>query len=64
MWIRESSQDVPVVDLKISVQQQISSKDNIGADAFTFSVYPASTPIYMELAKNGAVADLMEAGTL
>ena len=37
---------------------------NIGADAFTFSVYPASTPIYMELVKNGAVADLLEAGTI
>lgn len=34
----------------------------IGSDAFTFSVYPASTPIYMELVKNGAVADLMAAG--
>ena len=34
----------------------------IGSDEFTFSVYPASTPIYMELVKNGAVADLMEAG--
>lgn len=37
---------------------------NIGTDAFTFSVYPASTPIYMELVKNGAVADLMAAGTI
>ena len=37
---------------------------NIGSDAFTFSVYPASTPIYMELVKNGAVADLLEAGTV
>ena len=36
----------------------------IGSDAFTFSVYPASTPIYMELVKNGAVADLMAAGTI
>ncbi len=36
----------------------------IGADEFTFSVYPASTPIYMELVKNGAVADLMAAGTI
>lgn len=36
----------------------------IGADEFTFSVYPASTPIYMELVKNGAVADLMEAGAI
>ena len=32
---------------------------NIGSDAFTFSVYPASTPIYMELVKNGVVADLI-----
>lgn len=37
---------------------------NIGADEFTFSVYPASTPIYMELVKNGAVADLLAAGTV
>ena len=36
----------------------------IGSDEFTFSVYPASTPIYMELVKNGAVATLMEAGTI
>ncbi len=37
---------------------------NIGADAFTFSVYPASTPVFMELVKNGAVADLMAAGAI
>ena len=37
---------------------------NIGSDAFTFSVYPASTPIYMELVKNGAVASLMETGAI
>ena len=37
---------------------------NIGSDAFTFSVYPASMPIYMELVKNGAVSDLLEAGTV
>ena len=37
---------------------------NIGSDTFTFSVYPASMPIYMELVKNGAVADLLEAGTV
>ena len=36
----------------------------IGADAFTFSVYPASTPIYLDLVKNGAVADLLAAGTI
>ena len=37
---------------------------NIGSDAFTFSVYPASIPVYMELVKNGAVADLLETGTV
>ena len=36
----------------------------IGADEFTFSVYPASTPIYMELVKNAAVADLIESGAI
>ncbi|MBQ8730399.1 MAG: hydratase, partial [Lachnospiraceae bacterium] len=37
---------------------------SIGADEFTLSVYPASTPIYMELAKNGALADLLATGTI
>lgn len=37
---------------------------NIGNDAFTFSVYPASTPIYLELVRNGVVADLMAAGSV
>ncbi|MDD4370886.1 MAG: hydratase [Anaerostipes sp.] len=37
---------------------------SIGADEFTLSVYPASTPIYMELVKNGAVASLMETGAI
>ena len=37
---------------------------SIGADEFTLSVYPASTPIYMELAKNGKLADLMETGAI
>ncbi len=37
---------------------------SIGADEFTLSVYPASTPIYMELVKNGSVADLMETGAI
>ena len=37
---------------------------SIGSDAFTLSVYPASTPVYMELVRNGAVADLMAAGTI
>ena len=37
---------------------------SIGADAFTLSVYPASTPIYMELARNGVLADLLETGAV
>ena len=37
---------------------------SIGADAFTLSVYPASTPIYMELAKNGVLANLLETGAV
>ncbi len=37
---------------------------NIGADEFTLSVYPASTPIYMELARNGRLADLMATGAV
>ena len=36
MWSRESSPDVQVVDLKISVRQRILSKARyIGADEFT-----------------------------
>ncbi|MEE1032788.1 MAG: hydratase [Ruminococcus sp.] len=37
---------------------------SIGFDAFTLSVYPASTPIYMELAKNGALATLIGTGAI
>ena len=37
---------------------------SIGADEFTLSVYPASTPIYMELAKNGVLADLIATGSI
>lgn len=36
----------------------------IGSDGFTLSVYPASTPIYMELLKNGCAASLMETGAI
>ena len=37
---------------------------SIGADEFTLSVYPASTPIYTELARNGRLADLMATGAI
>ena len=42
----------------------ILNGNSIGADEFTLSVYPASTPVYMELVKNGAVAKLMAAGAV
>ena len=35
---------------------------DIGADEFALSVYPSSQPTFMELVKNGAIADLMAAG--
>lgn len=34
----------------------------IGSDAFSLSVYPASQPVMMQLAKNGCYADLLETG--
>ncbi|MCI7468582.1 MAG: hydratase [Lachnospiraceae bacterium] len=37
---------------------------SIGDDDFTLSVYPASTPIFMQLVKNGAVADLLATGAI
>ena len=36
----------------------------IGADEFTLSVYPASTPIYMELLKNGSAAKILQSGAI
>ena len=36
----------------------------IGCDDFTLSIYPASAPIYTELARNGVLADLMETGAV
>ena len=36
----------------------------IGSDEFTLNVYPASTPIYMELMKNGCAASLLETGAI
>ena len=35
---------------------------SIGYNAFTMSVYPSSQPVYMELIRNGRIADLLEAG--
>ena len=36
----------------------------IGAGEFTLNVYPSSIPVYMELMKNGALVDLMAAGSV
>lgn len=36
----------------------------IGNGGFSLSVYPASTPIYMELIKNGCAAALLESGAI
>lgn len=35
---------------------------SIGSDEFSLSVYPASQPIFIELVKNGRIADIMETG--
>lgn len=48
----------------ICAAANILKEASIGSDEFTLSVYPASTPIYMELVKNGAVADLMQTGAI
>ena len=48
----------------ICAAADILKGSSIGADAFTLSVYPASTPIYMELARNGVLADLLATGAV
>lgn len=48
----------------ICAAADILKGSSIGADAFTLSVYPASTPIYMELAKNGVLAELLGTGAV
>ena len=35
-----------------------------GADYFSLSVYPSSQPVYMDLVKKGAIADLMATGAV
>jgi len=35
-----------------------------GNDRFTLSVYPASTPIFMEIVKNGVAAKILETGAI
>ncbi|MGE4272464.1 MAG: hydratase [Desulfitobacterium sp.] len=42
----------------------IVDSQSVGSDYFSFSVYPASQPIYYELIKRGAIGKLMQAGAL
>lgn len=48
----------------ICAAADIMKGSSIGSDAFTMSIYPASTPIYMELAKNGVLAELIATGSI
>lgn len=48
----------------ICAAADILKGSNIGNDAFTLSVYPASMPVYMELIRNGCAAALMETGAV
>ena len=42
--------------------RDILKHKDIGSGAFALSVYPSSQPVFLELVKNGAIADLMVAG--
>lgn len=46
----------------ICAAAEIIRNHSIGNDEFMLSVYPSSQPVYLELVKNGSVADLMSAG--
>lgn len=48
----------------ICAAADILNGKSIGDGKFTLSVYPASTPIYMELIRNGAAARLLETGAV
>ena len=48
----------------ICAAADILGDKSIGTDEFSLSIYPASTPLYMELVKNGAIAGLMATGAI
>lgn len=48
----------------ICAAADILKGQSIGDGAFSLSVYPSSTPIYMELLKNGVAAELLETGAI
>lgn len=37
---------------------------NTGSDQFSLAVYPSSQPVFIDLVRKGAIADLMEAGAI
>lgn len=43
---------------------QILNNKSIGSNTFTMSVYPSSTPVYMQLVKDGSFQRLIETGTI
>ena len=43
---------------------QILKNKSIGSSTFTMSVYPSSTPVYMQLVKDGSFGRLLETGTI
>lgn len=42
--------------------RDILKSHSIGTDEFTLSVYPSSQPVFVSLAENGAIADIMISG--
>ncbi len=44
------------------IAAQMLKDKNIGTGAFNLSVYPASQPVFMELVRDGAIAELMKVG--
>ena len=44
------------------IAAQMLKNKNIGTGAFNLSVYPASQPVFMELVRDGAIAELMKVG--
>lgn len=48
----------------IMAAAHILKNANCGNDEFTLSVYPSSQPVYMDLVRKGAIADLMATGAV
>lgn len=48
----------------IVAASNIIAGKSVGNSRFSFSIYPSSQPIYLELMKNGALLDLIEAGSV